>query len=161
MKRRRECVSSTHIFYHWNGLTDFYEIWHRGDSVNVAEWIYLCLWHENIEIILRRKKPVCCCCCRCCRRRRRRRRPLSGIKQTLCIARFQFRPFLGWVASTFTFEWATLHGVRRQLLLNKYRIQRKVVHDSVVWYLWCYGHCDGSCVSAVSDPPDLWVMYEK
>jgi len=55
-------------------------------------------------------------------------------------------------------KWRTLHDVRRQLLPNKYRNQRKVVRDGVVWCLWCYGHCEGTCVSAVSDPPDLWCM---
>lgn len=155
---KRVTVSSIHIFYLLKGLIDFYEIWHRGDRVNVAEWIYLCLWYENTKIISGQKKHAC--------------RiivykslsflcfffwPTSGIKQAL-YWQISVSSFLGWVASTFTSKWGTLHGVKRQLLLNKYGYQGKVVSDGVVWYLWCYGHCDGTCVSAVSDPPDLWCM---
>lgn len=36
-------VFHSHILSLKRLVTDFYEIWHRGgDSVNVAEWIYLC-----------------------------------------------------------------------------------------------------------------------
>ena len=107
--------------------------------MNVAGRIFfLCLWYENTKIISRHKKPVC--------------RivvykslslswvfvpPLpftSGIKQPLCIDRFRFSPSWGGWRQLFRLSGGPcmVYGVRRQLLPNKYRNQRKAVRDSIV-----------------------------
>ena len=154
MKRTRDCVFLPFTNFIAETAWWIFMKFDAGEAVNVAEWIYLCLWYENTKIISRQKKPVrqivvykslslssfCFC-------------PSLGLSRHCALTDFSYVP-LGVGGVKFTFKWWTLRGVRRQLLLNKYRSQGRVVRDSVVWYLWRY-----LCICCKW--PSRSVMYEK